>query len=215
MIFMNFEKAREEMIRHQIKGRGIRDKRVLSALSSIPREKFVLEGEEDNAYLDCPLPIGMGQTISQPFMVALMTQCLSLKDTKTVLEVGTGSGYQAAILSKLAKLVYTIERFSALADRAEKIFKELEIKNVKVIIGDGSKGLEEYSPYDGIIVTAGAPKIPKSLVEQLNEKGRIVIPVGNSFSQDLLLGIKVKGKFKIKNYGGCIFVPLVGKYGWQ
>lgn len=212
---MNFEKAREEMIRHQIKGRGIRDKRVLSALSSIPREKFVLEGEEDNAYLDCPLPIGMGQTISQPFMVALMTQCLSLEDTETVLEVGTGSGYQAAILSRLAKLVYTIERFSALADRAEKIFKELEIKNVKVIIGDGSKGLEEYSPYDGIIVTAGAPEIPKSLVEQLNEKGRIVIPVGNSFSQDLLLGIKVEGKFKIKNYGGCIFVPLVGKYGWQ
>ena len=120
---MNFEKAREEMIRHQIKGRDIRDERVLSALSSIPREKFVLEGEEDSAYLDCPLPIGMGQTISQPYMVALMTQCLSLKGTETVLEVGTGSGYQTAILSKLAKMVYTIERFSLLADRAEKIFK--------------------------------------------------------------------------------------------
>jgi len=211
---MNFEKAQEEMIRNQIKGRGIRDKRVLSAMSSIPREKFVLEGEENNAYLDCPLPIGMGQTISQPFMVALMTQCLSLKGSETVLEVGTGSGYQAAILSKLAKMVYTIERFSALADRAEKIFKELEIKNVKVIVGDGSKGLEEYSPYDGIIVTAGSPEIPGSLIEQLNEKGRIVIPVGNSFSQDLLLGIKEKDKLKISNYGGCVFVPLVGKYGW-
>jgi protein-L-isoaspartate(D-aspartate) O-methyltransferase len=156
----------------------------------------------------------MGQTISQPFMVALMTQCLSLKGSETVLEVGTGSGYQAAILSKLAKKVYTIERFSVLADRAEKIFKELEIKNVKVIVGDGSNGLEEYSPYDGIIVTAGAPEIPKSLIEQLNEKGRIVIPVGNSFSQDLLLGTKEKGKLKISNYGGCVFVPLVGKYGW-
>ena len=214
MIFMNFEKAREEMIKHQIKGRGIRDERVLSAISNVPREKFVLEGEKDNAYLDCPLSIGMGQTISQPFMVALMTQCLFLKGPETILEVGTGSGYQAAILSKLAKIVYTIERFSLLADRAEKIFQELDIKNVTVIVGDGSKGLEKFAPYDGIIVTAGAPEIPKSLIDQLNEKGRIVIPVGNSFSQDLLLGIKEKGKLKIKNYGGCVFVPLVGKYGW-
>jgi len=211
---MNFEKAREEMIKHQIKGRGIRDERVLSAISSIPREKFVLEGEKNNAYLDCPLSIGMGQTISQPFMVALMTQCLSLKGPETILEVGAGSGYQAAILSKLAKMVYTIERFSLLAERAEKIFKELDLKNVTIIVGDGSQGLEEYSPYDGIIVTAGAPEIPKSLINQLNEKGRIVIPVGNSFSQDLLLGIKEKGKLKITNYGGCVFVPLVGKYGW-
>lgn len=211
---MDFKKAREEMIRYQIKGRGIRDERVISAMSSIPREKFVLEGEKDNAYLDCPLSIGVGQTISQPFMVALMTQCLSLKGPEIVLEVGTGSGYQAVILSKLVKMVYTIERFSILAERAEKIFKELEIKNIKVIVRDGSKGLEEYSPYDGIIVTAGAPEIPKSLIDQLDEKGRIVIPVGNSFSQDLLLGIKEKSKLKISNYGGCVFVPLVGKYGW-
>ncbi len=211
---MDFKKAREEMIRYQIKGRDIRDERVISAMSSIPREKFVLEGEKDNAYLDCPLSIGVGQTISQPFMVALMTQCLSLKGPEIVLEVGTGSGYQAVILSKLVKMVYTIERFSILAERAEKIFKELEIKNIKVIVRDGSKGLEEYSPYDGIIVTAGAPEIPKSLIDQLDEKGRIVIPVGNSFSQDLLLGIKEKSKLKISNYGGCVFVPLVGKYGW-
>lgn len=214
VVFMDLKKAREEMIRHQIEGRGIRNERVLSTMSSIPREKFVLEREKDNAYLDCPLPIGMGQTISQPFMVALMTQCLSLEGSETVLEVGTGSGYQTAILSKLAKMVYTIERFSPLANRAEKIFKELDIKNVKVVVGDGSKGLEEFSPYEGIIVTAGAPEIPKSLIDQLNEKGRIVIPVGNSFSQDLLLGIKKKGKLKISNYGGCVFVPLVGRYGW-
>jgi len=211
---MDFEKAREEMIRYQIKGRGIKDKRVLWAMSMVPREKFVLKENEKEAYLDCPLPIGMGQTISQPYMVALMTQCLSLEGSECILEVGTGSGYQAAILSKLAKMVYTVERLKNLADRAENIFKELEIKNVKVVGGDGTNGLKEYSPYDGIIVTAGAPEIPQSLINQLKERGRIVIPVGNSFSQDLLLGKKEKGKLKIQNYGGCIFVPLLGKYGW-
>jgi protein-L-isoaspartate(D-aspartate) O-methyltransferase len=211
---MDFEKAREEMIRYQIKGRGIKDKRVLWAMSIVPREKFVLKENEKEAYLDCPLPIGMGQTISQPYMVALMTQCLSLEGPECILEVGTGSGYQAAILSKLVKMVYTVERLKILADRAEKIFKELEIKNVKVVGGDGTNGLKEYSPYDGIIVTAGAPEIPQSLINQLKERGRIVIPVGNSFSQDLLLGKKEKGKLKIQNYGGCIFVPLLGKYGW-
>lgn len=211
---MDFEKAREEMIRYQIKGRGIKDKRVLWVMSMVPREKFVLKENEKEAYLDCPLPIGMGQTISQPYMVALMTQCLSLEGSECILEVGTGSGYQAAILSKLAKMVYTVERLKNLADRAEKIFKELEIKNVKVVGGDGTNGLKEYSPYDGIIVTAGAPEIPQSLINQLKERGRIVIPVGNSFSQDLLLGKKEKGKLKIQNYGGCIFVPLLGKYGW-
>jgi protein-L-isoaspartate(D-aspartate) O-methyltransferase len=211
---MDFEKAREEMIRYQIKGRGIKDKRVLWAMSMVPREKFVLKENEKEAYLDCPLPIGMGQTISQPYMVALMTQCLSLEGSECILEVGTGSGYQAAILSKLAKMVYTVERLKILADRAENIFKELEIKNVKVVGGDGTNGLKEYSPYDGIIVTAGAPEIPQSLINQLKERGRIVIPVGNSFSQDLLLGKKDKGKLKIQNYGGCIFVPLLGKYGW-
>jgi len=211
---MDFEKAREEMIKYQIKGRGIKDKRVLWAMSIVPREKFVLKENEKEAYLDCPLPIGMGQTISQPYMVALMTQCLSLEGPECILEVGTGSGYQAAILSKLAKMVYTVERLKILADRAEKIFKELEIKNVKVVGGDGTNGLKEYSPYDGIIVTAGAPEIPQSLINQLKERGRIVIPVGNSFSQDLLLGKKEKGKLKIQNYGGCIFVPLLGKYGW-
>lgn len=211
---MDFEKAREEMIRYQIKGRGIKDKRVLWAMSIVPREKFVLKENEKEAYLDCPLPVGMGQTISQPYMVALMTQCLSLEGSECILEVGTGSGYQAAILSKLAKMVYTVERLKNLADRAEKIFKELEIKNVKVVGGDGTNGLKEYSPYDGIIVTAGAPEIPQSLINQLKERGRIVIPVGNSFSQDLLLGKKEKGKLKIQNYGGCIFVPLLGKHGW-
>ncbi len=215
MIFMDLRKAREEMIKYQIKGRGIKDERVLWAMSIVPREKFVLKENEKDAYLDCPLPIGMGQTISQPYMVALMTQCLSLTGSEHVLEVGTGSGYQAAILSKLSKMVFTIERLKVLADRAIEIFEELKINNIKVVVGDGTNGLMEYAPYDCIIVTAGAPEIPRSLLDQLKENGKIVIPVGNSFSQDLLLGSKVKGKFKIQNYGGCIFVPLVGKYGWQ
>jgi len=211
---MDFKKAREEMIKYQIRGRGIKDERVLWVMSIVPREKFISKENKEEAYLDSPLPIGMGQTISQPYMVALMTECLSLKGPERVLEVGTGSGYQAAILSKLAKEVYTIERFKILAERAKRIFKELGIKNIKVVVGDGTNGLKEYSPYDGIIVTAGAPEIPKTLVDQLKENGRIVIPVGNSFSQDLLRGIKVKGKLKIRNFGGCVFVPLVGKYGW-
>jgi len=211
---MNFKKVREEMIKYQIRGRGIKDERVLRVMSIVPREKFIAKENKEEAYLDSPLPIGMGQTISQPYMVALMTECLSLKGPERVLEVGTGSGYQAAILSKLAKEVYTIERFKILAERAKRIFKELGIKNIKVVVGDGTNGLKEYSPYDGIIVTAGAPEIPKTLVDQLKEDGRIVIPVGNSFSQDLLRGIKVKGKLKIRNFGGCVFVPLVGKYGW-
>jgi len=212
---MDFSKAREEMINYQIKGRGIKDERVIWAMSVIPREKFVQAGDEREAYIDSPLPIGMGQTISQPYMVALMTECLSLKGNEKVLEIGTGSGYQAAILSKLAKEVYTIERFKVLAQRAEKIFQELDLKNIKVIVGDGTTGLEEYSPYDGIIVTAGAPEIPKILVEELAEEGRIVIPVGNSFFQDLLRGIKRKEKLEVQNFGGCVFVPLVGKYGWK
>lgn len=211
---MDFKKAREEMIQNQIKGRGIQDERVLWAMGIVPREKFVSKEKENYAYFDCPLPIGMEQTISQPYMVALMTQCLSLEGSEYILEIGTGSGYQAAILSKLAKMVYSVERIKILADQAEKIFKELEIKNVKVVVGDGTNGLEEYSPYDSIIVTAGAPEIPKSLINQLKENGRIVIPVGNSFSQDLLLGKKEKDKLKIQKYGSCIFVPLLGKYGW-
>jgi len=212
---MDFSKAREEMINYQIKRRGIKDEKVIQAMKIIPREKFVLPENEKEAYLDSPLPIGLGQTISQPYMVALMTECLSLKGNEKVLEIGTGSGYQAAILSKIVKEVFTIERFEALASRAEKIFQTLGINNIKVIVGDGTAGLREYSPYDGIIVTAGAPEIPKVLIEELVEGGRIVIPVGNSFLQDLLRGIKVKGKLRIQNYGGCVFVPLVGKYGWE
>ena len=211
---MNFKKARENMINEQIIKRGIKDERVLKAIADIPRENFVLKQNEIEAYLDCPLPIGMGQTISQPYMVALMTQCLSLDGSEYVLEIGTGSGYQTAILSKLTTRVYTVERFKVLSDRAKAKFNELGLKNIKTIVGDGSQGLEKYSPYGAIVVTAGAQQIPKKLIEQLKESGKIVIPIGSSHFQELLLGKKIKNKLKIQNYGGCVFVPLIGRYGW-
>lgn len=210
---MNFKKARENMINKQIMKRGIKDERVLKAIADIPRENFVLKQNEKDAYLDCPLPIGMGQTISQPYMVALMTQCLSLDGSEYILEIGTGSGYQTAILSKLTTRVYTVERFKVLSDRARVKFNDLGLKNIETIVGDGSQGLEKYSPYDAIMVTAGAPQIPKKLIEQLKENGKIIIPVGSSYFQELLLGKKIENKLKIKNYGGCVFVPLVGRYG--
>ncbi|MEA2021006.1 MAG: protein-L-isoaspartate(D-aspartate) O-methyltransferase [Candidatus Caldatribacteriota bacterium] len=209
---MNFKKARENMINEQIMKRGIKDERVLKAIADIPRENFVLKQNEKDAYIDCPLPIGMGQTISQPYMVALMTQCLSLDGSEYILEIGTGSGYQTAILSKLTTRVYTVERFKVLSDRARAKFNDMGLKNIETIVGDGSQGLEKYSPYDAIIVTAGAQQIPKKLIEQLKENGKIIIPVGSSYFQELLLGKKIENKLKIKNYGGCVFVPLVGRY---
>ena len=159
VIKMNFQKERKNMVNHQIIKRGIRDKRVIQSMLEIPREKFVLKHNEKDAYLDCPLPIGMGQTISQPYMVALMTQCLSLDGSEKLLEIGTGSGYQSAVLSKLAKIVYTVERIKALSNRAKVIFNDLGLENITVIIGDGSQGLERYSPYDAIMVTAGAQQL--------------------------------------------------------
>ena len=206
---MDFQKEREDMVKNQIIKRGIKDSKVITAMLNTPREKFVLKQDEKEAYLDCPLPIGMGQTISQPYMVALMTQCLSLEGNEQVLEIGTGSGYQTAILAKLSQLVYTVERIEELTERAKLIFKELHLENINTFIGDGSQGLKKYSPFDAIIVTAGARMIPQNLVDQLKDKGRIVIPVGSPSFQELLTGIKIDGKLKTKNYGGCIFVPLV------
>ncbi|MCK4648844.1 protein-L-isoaspartate(D-aspartate) O-methyltransferase, partial [bacterium] len=168
-----------------------------------------------SAYQDHPLPLGEGQTISQPYMVALMTESLGLKGDEKVLEVGTGSGYQAAILAELSKEVYTIERFKSLAENAKKALGDLGYENVKVIIGDGSQGLEEEAPFDRIMVTAGAPVLPKSLADQLAEGGKMVIPVGGSFSQALLLVEKEKDKMKTTSVCGCVFVPLIGEYGWK
>lgn len=212
---MDFKKEREEMVQFQIATRGITDRRLLDAMRKIPREKFVDERFWDSAYDDHPLPIGERQTISQPYMVAIMTQCLRLKGDEKVLEIGTGSGYQSAILAELAKEVYSVERFATLVERAKKVIEELGYKNIYVFVGDGTTGLKDFSPYDRIIVTAAAPEIPSVLLEQLDENGILVIPIGSLYSQDLRVVEKKKGKIYTKSEGGCVFVPLIGKYGWQ
>jgi protein-L-isoaspartate(D-aspartate) O-methyltransferase len=211
----DYKTLRENMVELQIKSRGTNNEKVLEAMREIPRHLFVPEQQRAYAYEDFPLPIGEGQTISQPHIVALMTEMLQLKGHEKVLEIGTGSGYQAAVLSKIAKEVYTIEKIESLGLEAERLFKELGYKNIKVKIGDGTEGWSEYAPYDGIIVTAGSPKIPEPLIEQLGENGRIIIPVGNSFSQDLIIGEKIKGELIKRTICGCVFVPLIGKHGWE
>jgi protein-L-isoaspartate(D-aspartate) O-methyltransferase len=210
----NLEKLRREMVDAQLIPRGIIDDKVLSAFRKVPRHEFVPENIRYSAYDDCALPIGEGQTISQPYMVAIMTELLKLKGDEKVLEIGTGSGYQAAILAELCKQVYTIERMEDLSRRAEKIIKELGYTNIEFFTGDGTEGHEKASPYDGILVTAGCPEIPSPLVDQLAEGGRLVLPLGNRYLQTLTLVTKEKGKIKVEGSIGCVFVPLVGKYGW-
>lgn len=206
---------RANMVEYQLRKRGIKDERVLKAFLKVPRHKFVRPQDIWHAYEDYPLSIGYGQTISQPYMVAIMTELLELKGHERVLEIGTGSGYQAAILAELAKEVFSIERIPELAQKAEKVLQELGYNNVKVIIGDGSKGLPEFAPYDGIIVTAAAPRPPQPLLEQLKDKGRLVIPVGSRKLQDLLRITRIGDEFKTENFGPCLFVPLIGEEGWK
>jgi protein-L-isoaspartate(D-aspartate) O-methyltransferase len=207
--------ARQTMVRDQIMARGIKDKRILKAFTDIPRHKFVEDYLKYKAYDDYPLSIGLGQTISQPYMVAIMTEALTIKPENKVLEIGTGSGYQAAILSKLANFVYSIERLAPLASRARKTLDELGIFNVHIIIGDGSKGYAKEAPFDRIIVTAGAPCTPEALIEQLAPEGMLVIPVGNQYLQDLKRITKKKNGIKIESLGGCRFVKLIGENGWK
>jgi len=211
---VDFERLRRKMVETQLIPRGIRDRKVIDAFLIVSREKFVPESLKESAYDDTPLPIGEGQTISQPYIVALMTELLQLKGEEKVLEVGTGSGYQAAILSEIGCEVYSVERIPSLATKADKILQQLGY-HIKIKIGDGTLGWEEYAPYDGIIVTAGGPKIPQSLLTQLKEGGRIVMPVGDMFSQDLIRIKKGKGEFIKENFGPCQFVPLKGKEGWD
>ncbi len=202
------------MVEFQMRRRGIKNERVLSAFLRVPREKFVPPDLQSCAYDDCPLPIGYGQTISQPYMVAIMTELAEPEAKDKVLEIGTGSGYQTAILCELGCNVYSIERIPELAEKARKILQETGY-NPTIIVSDGTLGCPEFSTYRIIIVTAGAPEIPQPLVEQIDEGGRIIIPVGDLYSQELIRGIKKKGKLIKEYHGGCQFVPLKGKEGWQ
>ena len=212
---MGFGQLRRKMVDQQLIPRGINDQRVLAAFTKVPRHSFVPEKYHDRAYGDYPLPIGQKQTISQPYMVALMTQSLELSPNSTVLEIGTGSGYQTAILALLCSKVYSVERISELTRKARTTLKQLGFNNVNLIVRDGTLGWPEFAPYNGIIVTAGAPEIPNSLIEQLADNGRMVIPVGSEVSQTLNLVEKHKGRIYRKEFFGCAFVPLVGKSGWK
>ncbi|MBW1971623.1 MAG: protein-L-isoaspartate(D-aspartate) O-methyltransferase [Deltaproteobacteria bacterium] len=207
-----FKTLRHKMIEKDIKARGINNPRVLAAMEKVPRHLFVPKNMMKHAYEDRPLPIGHGQTISQPYIVALMTQLLDVKPGEKVLEIGTGSGYQAAVLAELTDKVYTIEILEPLAKEAEKRLNKLGYDNVKVKVGDGFFGWKEYAPFDAIIITCAAPKVPPKLVEQLKDGGRILLPLGeNLFYQNLTLVTKKNGKLKYKYLSGVVFVPMTGK----
>ncbi len=206
----DFKAMREKMVETQIKGRGVKDPRVLSAMLKVERHHFVPKTYESQAYSDQPLPIGEGQTISQPYIVALMTELLGLKGEEKVLEIGTGSGYQAAILAELAREVYTIEIIEALAESAKNLLLKLGYQNIQVKTGDGYLGWPEVAPFDAIIVTCAPDHIPKPLIEQLKEGGRLVIPVG-TFSQELKKVVKRSGKIETTDVIPVIFVPMTGE----
>ncbi len=211
-----YQSKRQLMVETQIIRRGITDRRVINAILKVPRHLFVDEALWPEAYEDHPLPIGEKQTISQPYIVALMSELLQLTGKEKVLEIGTGSGYQCAVLAELAGQVYTVERIPAIAKRARKIFDQLKYSNVMVHIGDGTLGWKEHSPYDGIIVTAAAPKPPQALLEQLANGGKLVIPIGDEFTQDLIVFTRGKeNDYAEENYGGCRFVKLIGAQGWR
>ncbi|MHB8110187.1 MAG: protein-L-isoaspartate(D-aspartate) O-methyltransferase [Syntrophorhabdaceae bacterium] len=211
-----YQSKRQLMVETQIIPRGIKDRRVINAMLNVPRHLFVDEALWPEAYEDHPLPIGEKQTISQPYIVALMSELLQLKGTEKVLEIGTGSGYQCAVLAELADQVFSIERIHSIAKRARKIFDQLNYSNIIIHIGDGTLGWKEHSPYDGIIVTAAAPHPPKALLEQLAIGGRLVIPIGDEFTQNLFVFTREDEKnYTEEDYGGCRFVKLIGDEGWR
>jgi len=212
---IKYARQREEMVRNQIEARGIRSPRVLAAFRQVPRHLFVSEALRDQAYGDYPLPIGEQQTISQPFIVAEMTQALCLSEDDRVLEIGTGSGYQAAILAQIVYRVYTIERIHSLYLQTRNLFDKLHYHNIVMKYADGTKGWQDESPFDGIIVTAGAPQIPDVLIDQLGEGGRLVVPVGNQHTQELIKLFRDDQNILQTNLGGCRFVKLIGKHGWK
>lgn len=208
-------RRREHMVQNQLRQRGIRDERVLAAMSKVARERFVAPELERDAYADAPLPIGSGQTISQPFMVATMLEVLELQPSDRVLEVGTGTGYQAALLGELVAEVWTVERHAELADKASRILQELGYAKVHVVHGDGSLGLPQHAPFDKILVAAGAPDAPPSLVAQLANGGILAVPVGNRAEQQLHVVRKTEGGIVTVANVPCSFVPLVGVEGWK
>ncbi len=212
-----FEKMRKQMVEEQIAARGVKDTAVLAAMKRVPRHAFVTPGDEDRAYQDRPLPIGEGQTISQPYIVAAMTEALQLKGDEFVLEVGTGCGYAAAILGEVGAKVVTIERIGKLAELARQNLAKAGYNSVRVMCGDGSVGLAELAPFDAIVVTAGGPSVPQSLKHQLKTGGRLVIPVGRSSYDQRLLRITRTGEdnFAKDDLGSVRFVPLIGKEGWE
>jgi protein-L-isoaspartate(D-aspartate) O-methyltransferase len=212
---IDFSKARLKMVEEQITSRGTKDARLIAAMKKIPRHLFVEEALQSQAYTDHPLPIGEKQTISQPYMVALMTEALLLTGKEEVLEIGTGSGYQTAILAELSEKVFSVERIRSLAIRARKLLYELGYFNVEIKIFDGTFGWMEESPFDAIVVTAGSPDIPQPLIDQLAIGGRLVIPVGDAFVQDLFRVTKTEEGVRKEDLGGCRFVKLIGKYGWE
>ncbi len=205
---------RERMVSEQLQRRGINDPRVLRAISKVPRHQFVDEALVSRAYGDHPLPIGEGQTISQPYMVALMTEAAGLVGHERVLEIGTGSGYQTAVLAELCSKVFSVERLKSLADRAVRRLDSLGYYNVLVRVGDGSLGWKDEAPYDAILVTAASPGVPPALVEQLAPKGRLIIPVGDAYSQTLQKGVREEAGMRWSDLGGCVFVKLIGQEGW-
>jgi len=206
---------RSHMVQTQIIPRGIRDERVIHAMETVPRHRFVEEDLQEEAYDDHPLPIGHKQTISQPYIVALMTQALDLTGTEKTLEIGTGSGYQTAILAECSREVYTVERVRPLLEQAEQTLLELGYTNIRFKAFDGTLGWQEHAPFDAVMVTAGAPAVPKPLRDQLAEGGRIVIPVGNRYSQELVKITKTKQQYVESYLGGCRFVDLIGVHGWK
>ena len=211
----DYRLAREKMVKNQLIPRGIKDPGVLYAMGKVPRDRFVEEALVGEAYNDHPLPIGNKQTISQPYIVALMTEALELTGKEKTLEIGTGSGYQTAILAELSRKVCTVERIRALMVKARQTLQELEYNNILFKAFDGTLGWKEHEPYDAIIVTAGSPRIPQPLLDQLSDGGRLVIPVGDRYSQELIKMTNKKGNYIKDNLGGCRFVDLVGVHGWE
>jgi len=211
---IKYERQRQDMVRRQIEARGVTDPKVLAAMQKVPRHLFVSDALRDQAYGDFPLPIGEQQTISQPYIVAEMTQALQPGKDDRILEIGTGSGYQAAILAEIVFRVYTIEKIYPLYTKSRKIFDKLRYHNIVTRYSDGTSGWDDESPFDGIIVTAGSPGIPQPLISQLAVGGRMVIPVGDLYSQDLIKIYKDEHGIHKTNLGGCRFVKLVGEHGW-